>query len=118
MSKNGKRTGGRVREAVARRVAGRGRVDYARLDATTDEEIERQAREDGEPRQGADFWKGAVLVEPGFKTAISLRVDADVLEWFRAQGPGYQSRMNQVLRTWYEYHRGGARAAGRGRPRR
>lgn len=34
------------------------------------------------------------------KTSISLRVDADVLEWFRAQGPGYQTKMNAVLRAF------------------
>ena len=34
------------------------------------------------------------------KSAIALRVDADVLEWFRAQGPGYQTRMNAVLRAF------------------
>jgi len=34
------------------------------------------------------------------KTSVSLRVDADVLEWFKAQGPGYQTRMNAVLRAF------------------
>jgi len=34
------------------------------------------------------------------KTSISLRVDADVLEWFKRQGPGYQTRMNTVLRAF------------------
>ena len=34
------------------------------------------------------------------KTSISLRVDADVLEWFKAQGPGYQTRINAVLRAF------------------
>lgn len=34
------------------------------------------------------------------KASISLRVDADVLEWFRAQGPGYQTKMNAVLRAF------------------
>lgn len=34
------------------------------------------------------------------KTAISLRIEEDVLEWFKAQGPGYQSRMNAVLRAF------------------
>ena len=34
------------------------------------------------------------------KTSISLRVDTDVLEWFKAQGPGYQKRMNLVLRAF------------------
>ena len=34
------------------------------------------------------------------KASISLRVDAEVLEWFKAQGPGYQTRMNAVLRAF------------------
>jgi uncharacterized protein (DUF4415 family) len=34
------------------------------------------------------------------KTSISLRVDADVLKWFKAQGPGYQTRINAVLRAF------------------
>lgn len=34
------------------------------------------------------------------KESISLRVDADVLEWFKAQGPGYQTRINMVLRAY------------------
>jgi uncharacterized protein (DUF4415 family) len=33
------------------------------------------------------------------KRSVSLRIDADVLEWFKAQGPGYQTRMNAVLRA-------------------
>lgn len=34
------------------------------------------------------------------KASISLRVDADVLEWYKAQGPGYQTRINAVLRAY------------------
>ncbi len=34
------------------------------------------------------------------KASISLRVDTDVLEWFKAQGPGYQTRINLVLRAY------------------
>jgi uncharacterized protein (DUF4415 family) len=47
-----------------------------------------------------DFWDGAEVVVPGPKEAISLRVDQDVLEWFRQTGPRYQTRMNVVLRTY------------------
>jgi uncharacterized protein (DUF4415 family) len=36
------------------------------------------------------------------KAAISLRIDADVLEWFRSQGPGYQTRINALLRSYME----------------
>ena len=44
--------------------------------------------------------RGLKAVPP--KASISLRVDADVLEWFRAQGPGYQTRINAVLRAFKE----------------
>jgi uncharacterized protein (DUF4415 family) len=47
-----------------------------------------------------DFWASAEIVEPIAKQPISLRVDADVLDWFKAQGPRYQSRMNAVLRSF------------------
>lgn len=36
------------------------------------------------------------------KSLLSLRVDADVVEWFKAQGAGYQSRMNALLRAYME----------------
>ena len=47
-----------------------------------------------------DFWAEALVVEPVGKRPISLRVDTDVLEWFKAQGPRYQSRINAVLRSY------------------
>ena len=40
------------------------------------------------------------LPKSGRKSAISLRVDPEVLDWFKAQGPGYQTRMNAVLRAY------------------
>ena len=46
------------------------------------------------------FWDDAVVVAPPPKEAISLRVDGDVLAWFRAQGPRYQTRMNAALRSY------------------
>ena len=48
----------------------------------------------------ANFWQGATLVMPVAKEAISLRVDEDVLQWFRSLGPRYQTRMNAVLRSY------------------
>jgi len=38
------------------------------------------------------------------KTLLSLRIDSDVVEWFRSQGAGYQSRMNALLRAYMEAH--------------
>ena len=43
---------------------------------------------------------------PSAKKAVSLRIDADVLDWFKAQGPGYLSRMNAVLRSFVNAKRG------------
>lgn len=42
------------------------------------------------------------LPQAGRKAAISLRLDEEVLEWFRIQGPGYQTRMNAVLRAYMD----------------
>jgi uncharacterized protein (DUF4415 family) len=42
------------------------------------------------------------LPQPARKAAISLRVDPEVLDWFRTQGPGYQTRMNAVLRAYVD----------------
>lgn len=84
--------------------AARGRADLARLHRVTDGEI----RETSPPELRDlpdDFWAGAAVVEPVGKRAISLRVDADVLEWFKRQGPRYQSRMNAVLRSYMAQRR-------------
>jgi uncharacterized protein (DUF4415 family) len=63
-----------------------------------------------------DFWDEAELVVPVAKQAISLRVDEDVLEWFRGLGPRYQTRMNAVLRTFMTRTASRARRS-RARPR-
>ena len=65
---------------------------------------ERLARETG-IELDEDFWRKAKLVMPApKKKSIHLRVDSDVLEWFRSQGKGYLSRMNAILRAYYEFH--------------
>ncbi len=53
------------------------------------------------PELDETFWQEAVFV-PEPKHQITLRIDADVLEFFRTQGPGYQRRMNAVLRRYME----------------
>ena len=50
-----------------------------------------------------DFWKNARVVIPaGSKTSVHLRIDTDVLDWFKAQGRGHLTRMNAVLRAFME----------------
>jgi uncharacterized protein (DUF4415 family) len=91
----------------------RGRADLTRLRRTSEAEIAHTA-----PPELAElppeFWETAVPVVPGPKTPISLRVDDDVLAWFRETGPRYQSRMNAVLRSYMKHVAG----AGGARPKR
>jgi uncharacterized protein (DUF4415 family) len=57
---------------------------------------------DEEERDLVIDWASARLVVPEAKAAISIRLDPDVLEYFRAGGKGYQTRINAVLRAWME----------------
>ena len=59
-----------------------------------------------------DFWDSATVVAPQPKQPISLRVDTDVLEWFKTQGPRYQSRINAVLRSYMTQRRQNSKRAG------
>ena len=55
---------------------------------------------------GAEFWQNArVVMPPPGKASIHLRVDSDVLEWFKEQGRGHLTRMNAVLRSFMEAHK-------------
>lgn len=54
------------------------------------------------PQEFEVDWTRAELVTPEPKKMISLRVDPDVLEFFKSQGAGYQTRMNAVLRAWMD----------------
>lgn len=77
----------------------RGRANLALLRRVTDAEIARTAPPEL-AELPANFWNAAELIVPSAKTAISLRVDEDVLTWFRKSGPRYQTRMNAVLRSY------------------
>ncbi len=58
------------------------------------------------PSLSPGFWKKAKVVHPqGPKKQITVRLDADLLEWFKKQGRGYQTRMNAVLRSYDEASR-------------
>jgi len=51
---------------------------------------------------GVDFWKSARVVMPSGKTSVHLRLDSDIVEWFKANGKGHLTRMNSVLRAYVE----------------
>ncbi len=90
-----------VDELRAMRVRGASQSDWARVDALTGAELDATIAADPDWRDiPRDWWKDAVAVTPGAKKLLSLRIDPDVVDWFRAQGPGYQTRMNAVLRAY------------------
>jgi len=75
------------------------KTDWKRLSEMKDEDIDTRdiAELDDE------FFKKAKLRTPN-KKSITIRVDDDVLEWFKSQGQGYQTRINQLLRKYMETH--------------
>jgi uncharacterized protein (DUF4415 family) len=77
-------------------------TDWARVDALTDKEIEDAVRKDPDAVPLDFNWGEAVLVIPPKKQAISIRVDEDVLDYFKHEGAGYQRRMNAVLRSYMQ----------------
>ena len=81
------------------------RTDWARVDAMTEKEQERAIAADSDADIPGVDWTKARLVLPQRKESVHLRVDPDVLHWYRQQGRGYLTRMNAVLRAYYEAHR-------------
>jgi len=80
----------------------KGKTDWARVASLTDEEIETTVRDDPDAAPLDVDWSQAVLVVPPRKKAISIRVDPDVLDYFKNEGPGYQRRINAVLRSYVD----------------
>jgi len=69
----------------------------------TDEEVEASIASDPDWAEFKDVdWSDAVLVIPARKKAISIRVDEDVLDYFKSEGDGYQRRINAVLRSYMQ----------------
>lgn len=56
------------------------------------------------PELNEDFWVNAKPVYPKQKKPISIRLDQDIIEYFKSEGKGYQSKINAVLRTYVEAH--------------
>jgi len=73
-------------------------TDWARVKAMTDDDIDFSDN----PETDEAFWADAKLVLPEPKASIGIRLDRDIVDWFKKQGAGYQTRMNAVLRTYME----------------
>ena len=78
--------------------------DLAKVMAKTDAELEADIASDPDFRdEPRDWYLHAVSVPAPAKTPLSIRLDADIVEWFRLQGPGYQTRITAVLRTYVQH---------------
>jgi uncharacterized protein (DUF4415 family) len=72
------------------------KTDWKRVDAVKDEDIDYSEI----PELGDDFFEKATLVPA--KQLVTIRLDADVIEWLKRSGKGYQTRANKILRTVME----------------
>jgi uncharacterized protein (DUF4415 family) len=89
-------------------------TDWARVDALTDEDIDRAIAEDPDaaPVLTEQEWSNARILYPSGKDPVTLRLDRDTLAWFKQQGRGYQTRINAVLRAFVEAQKNKAKAEG------
>ena len=110
MRKSGRTVRASGREIAARIGRGESKTDWKRTRAKPQGEVERlAAREDGPLPQG---WEStAIMGIPPAKQDIHIRLDADVLAWFKRTGKGYQTRINYVLRAFVESRKGVPRQA-------
>lgn len=83
--------------------AGQDLTDWRRVDQLTEEELEASIDEDSAP--GPLDWDTVEVGLPRRKREVHIRLDAEVLEWFKQDGRGYQTRINAVLRAFYENRR-------------
>ena len=97
----GKRIVSRVRKSSKP-----GKTNWQRVAAMNEKEIMAAAKSDSDAQPtDLEFWKDAKVVLPERKQPVTLRIDRDVLTWFKAQGQRYQSRMNAVLKAFVQAHR-------------
>jgi uncharacterized protein (DUF4415 family) len=78
------------------------RTDWERLESSSDEEIESVVESDPDAELlDADWFRKAQVVDPSVdKKQITIRLDEDIIEFFKQEGSGYQTRINDVLRVY------------------
>lgn len=79
-----------------RNLAPTSRTDWQRIDAMTDNDIDYSDI----PELDDDFFQHAKLQLPERKAVVTLRLDKDVLEWFKSKGRRYQTRINALLKSY------------------
>ena len=87
-------------ELAEKRKTGETHSDWARAAAATREEIEAQVAADPDEVGMVVDWKSVAIELPKPKADLHMRLDRDVLDYFRSTGKGYQTRINAVLRSY------------------
>ena len=90
-------------ELRARREASR--TDWQKVDALTDEELEKLVAEDEDERCLQADWTQAKLVLPQAKQSVHLRLDREIISFFKEAGKGHISWMQAVLKAYVDAHR-------------
>ncbi len=78
------------------------RTNWRKANSMTGKKLEASIRDDVDETPGEPDWTKAIMGVPAPKDHINIRIDHDVLEWFRASGRGYQTLMNNVLRAFVQ----------------
>jgi uncharacterized protein (DUF4415 family) len=81
------------------------RTDWQKVDALTDEELEKLVAEDEDERSLQADWTQAKLVLPQAKQSVHLRLDKEIIAFFKKAGKGHISRMQAVLKAYVDAHR-------------
>ena len=81
------------------------RTDWKRVDALKDEDIDLSDTPEVSPEMFARAVVRRGLKPVPRKAQLTLRLDSDVLEWFRRQGQGYQTKINALLRAYMDAHK-------------
>lgn len=74
------------------------KTDWEKVDSVSDSKIDYSEI----PELDEQFWKNATLVLPENKTKVTIRLDNDVVAWFKSQGKGYQTKINAVLKSYIQ----------------
>ena len=80
------------------------RTDWKRVDAMKDHKIDFSDIPEVTPEMFARAMVRRGLKPVARKRQLTIRVDSNVLEWYKRQGPGYQTRINSLLRAYMEEH--------------
>jgi uncharacterized protein (DUF4415 family) len=91
-----------AKQIKAKLKRGEDRTDWKKIDAMSSAALEASIKADHDDVDGEPDWTQAVMGMPPRKEHINIRIDSDVLGWFRAHGRGYQTMMNNVLRAFVQ----------------